>query len=165
VPDQSLVAAVAVDVMVDYRSFDSIASASITGPWSFSFDLAIGDKAFQVNRVFSAANTVGPGSAVIYQFRDGSLKNRFGESLVFANLKVLWFVNLTNNITLNLAGDFIPNVIGGTFVIIKVPPGGHLLCSSPIEGYAMDSTHKEIIVSHDDPLLTASYKIMAMGHG
>lgn len=104
----------------------------------------------------------------ILDLSDGTLKNKFGEALVFTQIKVIRIVNLslTDGLIVGDAGvNAFSSFVGAKAHTIPIPPGGELTLSSPILGYAVAAgTDDELKLEHDGTTTAPlNYEIILTG--
>jgi len=91
------------------------------------------------------------------------LTDEFGTTLLFTSIKSITIKNLssTSGESLTISGNFMGSILDATDSTHRVDAGGVWHTESPIDGYTVDATHKQLTI--DPGSDTISYTLVLVG--
>jgi hypothetical protein len=134
------------------------------GAGVYSSDTANGTSSGQGDRVYSDVDSLAGTTRSINLTTITSKLD--GTALAFLKITELWIYNKATTTAYNLlvgaGSNPIVSLWGATGDIIKIPPGGHIHLTSPIDGFAVIATTGDIL-KIDSGANTVPYEIIIIG--
>lgn len=151
-----------------YRNTDDQSSIGVVDTLSQQFQnaLTVGTSSNQVDRMFRERKTVSASGTVSYDLT--ALTDRLGQSVSFAKIRGILIYNreTTAGLKLNVGGNAaaLATHVGDASDVIVVGPGGLLLLTSPVDGYAVTATTADILdIENPSGSSTVTYDIFMWG--